>query len=50
VTREALTDAIAVACLFNIITRYADVLDFAIPTADEFARAGGMLLKRGYGP
>jgi alkylhydroperoxidase family enzyme len=49
VTPEALTDAIAVASLFNIITRYADALDFAIPTADEFDRAGEMLLKRGYG-
>jgi hypothetical protein len=49
VTPEALTDAIAVASLFNIITRYADALDFAIPTADEFERAGKMLLKRGYG-
>lgn len=30
VTRQALTDAIAVASLFNIITRYADALAFAI--------------------
>jgi uncharacterized peroxidase-related enzyme len=49
VTREALMEAIAVASLFNIITRYADALDFAIPTRDEFDRAGSMLLKRGYG-
>ena len=49
VTREALTDAMAVASVFNIITRYANALDFAIPTADEFARAANMLLKRGYG-
>jgi alkylhydroperoxidase family enzyme len=49
VTAEALTDAIAVASLFNIITRYADALDFAIPTANEFDRAGNILLKRGYG-
>ena len=49
VTRDALTDAMAVACVFNIVTRYADTLDFAIPTADEFARAANMLLKRGYG-
>jgi len=48
VTREALTDAIAVASVFNIITRYADALDFAIPTGEEFDRAGNMLLKRGY--
>lgn len=49
VTPRDLTDAIAVASLFNIITRYADALGFAIPTADEFDRAGDMLLKRGYG-
>lgn len=49
VTAEALTDAVAVATLFNIITRYADALDFALPTADEFDRAGDVLLKRGYG-
>ncbi len=48
VTPEALTDAIAVASLFNIITRYADALGFAIPTAGEFDRAADMLLKRGY--
>jgi alkylhydroperoxidase family enzyme len=49
VTAEALSEAIAVASLFNIITRYADALDFAIPTADEFDRARDMLLERGYG-
>lgn len=45
---EALTDAIAVGALFSIVTRYADALDFAVPTADEFDRAASMLLKRGY--
>ncbi|HEX5436676.1 MAG TPA: hypothetical protein VFW98_05935 [Gemmatimonadaceae bacterium] len=49
VSAAALTDAIAVASLFNIITRYADALDFAMPTEEEFDRAGVMLLKRGYG-
>ena len=49
VTAEALTDAMAVATVFNVIRRYADALQFAIPTADEFDRAGDMLLKRGYG-
>lgn len=48
VSREALTDAVAVASIFNMITRYADALDFAIPSAEEFDRAGDMLLKRGY--
>jgi uncharacterized peroxidase-related enzyme len=44
----ALTDAIAVGAVFGIVTRYADALDFALPTADEFDRAAAMLLKRGY--
>lgn len=48
VTAEALREAAAVAALFNIITRYAGALDFAIPSAPEFDRAAGMLLKRGY--
>jgi hypothetical protein len=49
VSREALTDAIAVAAIFNIVTRYADALDFAMPPPDELERAANMLLKRGYG-
>jgi hypothetical protein len=48
VSAEALMDAIAVGALFSIVTRYADALDFAVPTADEFDRAASMLLKRGY--
>jgi uncharacterized peroxidase-related enzyme len=48
VSAEALTDAVAVGALFNIVTRYADALDFAMPTSDEFDRAASMLLKRGY--
>jgi len=47
-TRQQLTDAAAVAALFNIITRYANALDFAIPTDAEFEKAAGMMLKRGY--
>jgi hypothetical protein len=46
--RQALTDAIAVAAIFNIVTRYADALDFAMPQPNEFERAANMLLKRGY--
>ena len=45
---EALKDAAAVATVFNIITRYANALDFAMPSTSEFDRAAGMLLKRGY--
>lgn len=49
VTRAQLTDAAAVAAVFNTITRYADALDFTIPTAAEFDKSAAMLLKRGYG-
>ncbi|RJT75666.1 hypothetical protein D6T63_17595 [Arthrobacter cheniae] len=48
VTRSQLTDAVAVATVFNIITRYANALDFELPTDKEFARSSGILLKRGY--
>ena len=48
VSPEALEDAIAVGAVFSIVTRYADALDFAVPTANEFDRAASMLLKRGY--
>ena len=48
VAAEELEDAIAVGAIFNIVTRYANALDFAVPTAAEFDRAAGMLLKRGY--
>jgi AhpD family alkylhydroperoxidase len=47
-TAEALKDAVAVGTLFNIITRYASALDFAMPSSKEFDRAASMLLKRGY--
>jgi uncharacterized peroxidase-related enzyme len=49
VSRDALEDAIAVASVFAIITRYANALAFAMPTPAEFDKAAGMLLKRGYG-
>jgi uncharacterized peroxidase-related enzyme len=45
---EALMDAIAVGTVFGIVTRYAEALDFAIPTPEEFESAANMLLKRGY--
>jgi alkylhydroperoxidase family enzyme len=48
VTLDELRDAAAVAAVFNIITRYANALDFEIPSAEEFDKAAGMLLKRGY--
>lgn len=48
VTRRQLTDAAAVAAVFNTITRYANALDFTIPTDAEFDKAAAMMLKRGY--
>jgi uncharacterized peroxidase-related enzyme len=48
VSRDALIDAIAVGAVFNVVTRYANALDFAMPTPNEFDRAANMLLKRGY--
>lgn len=48
VSRTQLSEAAAVAAVFNIITRYADALDFSIPTEREFDKAAGMMLKRGY--
>ena len=48
VSAEGLKDAIAVGAIFNIVTRYADALEFLLPTAYEFERAANMLLKRGY--
>ncbi|MCZ9884540.1 hypothetical protein NFJ07_22425 [Arthrobacter sp. B2a2-09] len=47
-TRNELEDAAAVASLFAIVTRYANALDFDIPTPDNFDKAAGMLLRRGY--
>lgn len=48
VTREQLLDAAAIATVFNVIARYADALDFTIPSDAEFDKAARMLLKRGY--
>jgi alkylhydroperoxidase family enzyme len=48
VSPDALIDAIAVGALFSIVTRYADALDFAMPTPEELERAAKMLLKPGY--
>ncbi|MGN6200674.1 carboxymuconolactone decarboxylase family protein [Humibacter sp.] len=45
---DDLRDASAVASVFNVITRYANALAFQIPSSDEFDKAAGMLLKRGY--
>ena len=46
---DDLADVAAVATTFAVVTRYADALDFTVPSAVEFARASTVLLKRGYG-
>ena len=48
VSSDDLRDAAAVAAVFNIVTRYANALDFEIPTTAEFDKAAGTLLRRGY--
>ncbi|HEX2858519.1 MAG TPA: hypothetical protein VHO26_13745 [Propionibacteriaceae bacterium] len=48
VTPDELQDASAVAALFAIITRYANALDFTIPSRQDFDKAAGTLLRRGY--
>jgi uncharacterized peroxidase-related enzyme len=49
ITSQALEeDAIAVAALFNVIGRYADVLDYDVPGDADFDRAAKRLLARGY--
>ena len=45
---RGMDSAVAVAALFDIITRYANALDLAVPTDAEFGKAAGMMLKRGY--
>ena len=46
VSDQALTDAIYVCALFNLIDRVADALDFEIPAS--FAAGAAGQLKRGY--
>jgi alkylhydroperoxidase family enzyme len=50
VSPQGLEDAIAVAALFNVIARYADAFDFAIPGEVDLERAADRLLTRGYAP
>jgi uncharacterized peroxidase-related enzyme len=47
-TAAELRDAVAVGAVFNAISRYANALDFEIPSAEDFAVAAQMLLRRGY--
>ena len=48
VSRSQLLDSAAVAAVFNIVTRYANALDFEIPSPRDFAKSAKTLLKRGY--
>jgi uncharacterized peroxidase-related enzyme len=48
VAPHALEDAIAVAVLFNVISRCADALDYDVPGDRDFDRAAKRLLAQGY--
>jgi uncharacterized peroxidase-related enzyme len=48
ISLDELQDAAAVAALFAIVTRYANALDFDIPSPADFDQAAGILLRRGY--
>jgi uncharacterized peroxidase-related enzyme len=45
---EAIEEAIHVCAQFNIYTRMADSLNFAVPSQAAFARTADVLLTRGY--
>jgi uncharacterized peroxidase-related enzyme len=47
-TVEELRDVAAVGAVFNIVTRYANALDFEIPSPADFDAGAAMLLRRGY--
>lgn len=48
VSEQAIKDALLICACFNVIARLADAFDVAVPTAEQFAFAGEMLLKYGY--
>ena len=48
VTREAVREAFYVAFLFNTYDRLADTLGWELPDQRYYAKAGQLLLKRGY--
>ncbi|GAC1411121.1 MAG: hypothetical protein NVSMB53_06340 [Gemmatimonadaceae bacterium] len=48
VTREAIRDAFYVAFLFNTYDRLADTLGWELPDQRYYAKAGKVLLKKGY--
>jgi uncharacterized peroxidase-related enzyme len=45
---ESLTDAIAIAAVFNLIARYANALDFSVPTPAKLHRVAETLVRVGY--
>ena len=47
-TVDELRDVAAVGAVFNIVTRYANALDFEIPSPADFDAGAAMLLRRGY--
>jgi uncharacterized peroxidase-related enzyme len=48
VSEQSLADAIAVAAVFNLVTRYVNALNFTIPTADRRRRVAEVLAESGY--
>ena len=48
VSHEAISDALHVCFLFNLIDRLADSFGWRVPSAAEFRKDGPFLLKRGY--
>ena len=45
---RAIEEALYVCFLYNMMDRLADVLDFYVPTREEFARHGRLLYRLGY--
>ena len=48
ISKHAIEDALLVCACFNIISRIADALDVAVPSAEEFTLTGVRLLEHGY--
>jgi hypothetical protein len=48
VSRDAIRDAFYVAFLFNTYDRLADTLGWELPDERYYAKAGQVLLKKGY--
>jgi uncharacterized peroxidase-related enzyme len=48
ISPQSLADAIAVAAAFNLVTRYANALNFTIPSLDKLRRVADVLVRSGY--